>query len=211
MEIVWLGHSSLRLQSGGVTLVTDPFDGSMGISMSNTKADIVTISHDHPHHSHVAAVSGNPRVINGPGEYEIGSFYIRGVGTRRNSAEEARKLNTLYTIRVEGLTITHLGDLNQALSARQTEDLSKTDVLIVPAGGVCTIGVDRIAALVNVINARIVIPIHYKTDETNVELNGIDPFIREIGAENVSPVARVNVTATSLPRDTQTVILRRAS
>ncbi len=52
MEISWLGHSCVRIRSDDVTLITDPYDESLGPSMGRQRADIVTVSHEHPHHSH---------------------------------------------------------------------------------------------------------------------------------------------------------------
>lgn len=210
MEITWLGHSSLKIQSGDATLITDPYDRSLGVSMSRNSADIVTISHDHPHHSSVDEVGGNPRVLKGPGEYEIGSFYIRGIGTKRGELSHGpRQVNTIYSIRCEGLSVCHLGDLNDSLPARVADDLSKTDIVIVPAGGVCTLGVDRVVSLINLIGPRMVIPVHYGTDESNVELGPLTSFLSEIGASETSPVNRLSVNTTNLPRDLRVVVFNR--
>ena len=210
MEITWLGHSSVKIQSGDATLVTDPYDKSIGMPMSRNSADIVTVSHEHPHHSSVGEVSGDPRILNGPGEYEIGSFYIRGMGTKRSNPDnEPRQVNTVYNIRAEGLSVCHLGDLNDSLPPRVSDELSKTDILIIPAGGVCTLGVDRAVALVNLIGPRMVIPVHYGSDAADSELGPLSAFLTEIGASETSPVNRLNVTTTNLPRELRVVILNR--
>ena len=210
MEITWLGHSSIKIQSGDATLVTDPYDNSIGMSMSRTSAEIVTVSHDHPNHSSVNKVSGSPRVLTGPGEYEIGSFYIRGLGTRRSTSDDGpRQVNTIYSIRAEGLSVCHLGDLNESLPPRISDELSKTDILIVPAGGVCTLGVDRAVALVNLIGPRMVIPVHYGSDDSRVELGPLNAFLDEIGATEASPVNRLTITTTNLPRELRVVVFNR--
>ena len=110
MEIVWLGHSAVRLRSGNVTLITDPYADSLGPSMARENADVVTVSHDHPHHSCSGAVAGDPRVLRGPGEYEVASFSISGMATRRGGQNAERQINTVFTMRAEGLTLCHLGD-----------------------------------------------------------------------------------------------------
>ena len=76
MEINWLGHSSVSINSRDVILIADPYDSSDGTFMNPQKADIITISHDSLKHSSVDSVSGDPRIIDGPGEYEIDNFYI---------------------------------------------------------------------------------------------------------------------------------------
>ena len=87
MEITWLGHSALQIRGTQVTLITDPFADTLGISMGRREADVVTVSNPHPHHSNAVAIDGDPRVITGPGEYEIANFYITGFGTRGRDSE----------------------------------------------------------------------------------------------------------------------------
>ena len=210
MEIVWLGHSSVRLRSGNSTLITDPFEDSVGFAMGDQSAEIVTCSNDHPHHSNVDAVAGNPQVLNGPGEYEIANFYLTGMGTRLCAAEGERKLNTVFTFLVEGLRLCHLGDLNQMLSPRQVEELNQTDVLFVPAGGVCTIDTAKVVELISLIGPRVVVPIHYWVGGVTVELEPLDAFLTQMGVAEASPVARLNLTPTNLPRDREVVVLQRA-
>ena len=212
MEIVWLGHSSVRITSRNVTLVTDPYRESLGSPMPRHPAQIVTVSNEHPHHSHLDAVDGSPRVLSGPGEYEIAGFYVSGMGTRRMPEQEGdeaeHKINTIFTIRVEGLTLCHLGDLAETLSPGQVEALNQTDVLFVPAGGTCTISTARAAELANLIGPRIVIPLHYRTEGVKVELEPLDGFLSEMGVTEVNSQPRLNLTSSSLPRDRRVDVLR---
>ena len=134
--------------------------------MDQEKADIVTVSNAHPNHSNVEGVGGDPRVIDGPGEFEIGGYYITGTATAPKGDEpEPSMVNTIYTIRAEGVTICHLGNLSQPLSPGQTQQLNDTDVLIVPVGDGCAIEPAAAAELVNAISPRIVIPVDYGTDD----------------------------------------------
>ena len=210
MEIVWLGHSALRLRSDNVTLITDPYADSLGLSMARGKAEIVTVSHEHPHHSYCEAIQGDPRILSGPGNYEVASFNISGMGTRREVQEGQRQINTVFTIRAEGLTLCHLGDLSQSLSPAQVQELNQTDVLFVPAGATCTIGVDKVAELVNLIQPRIVVPIHYSIEGVAVELETLDGFLAEMGVSDVEVRPKLSVTASSLPRELLVVALQRA-
>ena len=209
MEITWLGHSSLRIRSNDTALITDPYADSLGISMGQPSADIVTISNEHPHHSNSDAVEGDPRVLMGPGEYEVANFYISGMGTPATSSEEDRSTNTVFTMHVEGLTMCHLGDLSRPLSARQVEELGSIDVLCIPVGGFCTIDVGVAAELVNLVRPRIVIPIHYRDDGVNVELEPVEDFLAHMGVSDAAPQRRLNVTSTDLPRERRVVALQR--
>ena len=212
MEIAWLGHASIRIKGVDASLITDPFPNSLGITMAEEKADVVTVSNPHPNYSNVEGVGGDPRVIDGPGEYEIGGYYISGTATAsRGGEEEPAIVNTIYTIRAEGVTICHLGVLSQPLSPGQTQRLNDTDVLIVPAGGGRTIEPAAAADLVNAISPRIVIPVHYATEEVSAELQPVDTFLGQIGVSEVAPQPRLNVTATNLPKDQRVVLLQRTA
>jgi L-ascorbate metabolism protein UlaG (beta-lactamase superfamily) len=211
MEIEWLGHSSVLLRSNDVSLITDPYPDSMGQSMGAPTADIVTVSNAHPHHSNSDAVEGAPRILRGPGEYEIGSFYISGMATRRSEHEGERQVNTVFTMRAEGLTFCHMGDIEQMVSPAQVQELNQTDVLFVPAGGICTIGPDQAAELVGLLGARIVVPLHYRSEGTTVDLGLLEVFLAAMGVAEVEPQKALVVTETSLPREPRVVVLQRAA
>ena len=180
--------------------------------MAEEKADVVTVSNPQPNYSNVEGVGGDPRVIDGPGEYEIGGYYISGTATASHGGEEEPSIvNTIYTIRAEGVTICHLGVLSQPLSPGQTQRLNDTDVLIVPAGGGSTIEPAAAANLVNAIGPRIVIPVHYATEEVSAGLQPLDTFLGQIGVSEVAPQPRLNVTATNLPKEQRVVVLQRTS
>ena len=210
MEIVWLGHSCVMIKTTESTLITDPFPDSIGIRMPELKSDVVTISNSHPNHSFIDSKSQYDHVIDGPGEYEIAGYYITGIGTPLNANDESDHINTIYSIRAEGLTITYLGDISQSLSPSQAQELDQTDVLIVPAGGVCTLDISKIAELANRISPRIIIPVHYKVEGSNIELAPLDDFMRHMGAGEVVPQLRLNVTATNLPKETRIAVIQRS-
>lgn len=214
MEISWLGHSSIRIVSRDIVLITDPYPDSMGFSMGSQTAHIVTVSNDHPHHCGVDLIGGEPRVLKGPGQYEVHGYNIVGLGTRLEESEESeetRRTNTVYTYRSEGLSVCHLGDLNRRLTPAQIGDLGNVDVLIVPAGGGCTISPSEVLEQANVFNPKIIIPIHYAHEVPVEGLEPIDGFLKDFGVENPSPQIRVNVNQTNLPRETQVVVLRQVS
>ena len=179
--------------------------------MGRPSADIVTASHEHPHHSHVEGVEGSPRVLRGPGEYEIGSFYVTGFGTERGDGEGEPLINTVFSIQVEGLTLCHLGDLDHALSSRQVEWASRADILCVPSGGACTMDATQAAQLVNLLSPKIVVPMHYKAEGVTVELLPLGSFLEALGVTEPAHESRIDVTATNLPRELRLVVLRRAS
>jgi L-ascorbate metabolism protein UlaG (beta-lactamase superfamily) len=125
-----LGHSAFRLRGKDVTIVTDPHPPDLGSSMGKVSAQIVTISHDHPHHAYAEGVAGEPRIVDGPGEYEIADVLIAGVAT--SSEPNRGPLNTAYVFRFDELAVCHLGNLRSKLTDEQVEEIGSINVLLVP-------------------------------------------------------------------------------
>ncbi len=208
MEISWLGHSCFRIKGREAIIVTDPYDQSIGYSLGKLKANIVTSSHPHPGHGFVAGVSGDPRVVRGPGEYEIAGVFITGIRTfHDNEKGKRRGKNTVYLIEMEEMTLCHLGDLGHILSSEQVEEISNVDVLMVPVGGLSTIDAATAAEMVRLLQPKIVIPMHFKTDAVGFKLQPVGDFLKEMGLKESSPEPRLAVTRASLPPETRVVVL----
>jgi L-ascorbate metabolism protein UlaG (beta-lactamase superfamily) len=215
MEITWFGHSCFRLRDRDATVITDPFDKSLGYGLPRVRADIVTVSHDHPHHNFAAAVRGDFKIVNSPGEYEIKSVFISGVATypskRRRRGEESESSddgrNVIFVFEFDGLTICHLGDLAQVPTQTQVEALSDVDVLTVPVGGGTSLNATQAAEIISLIEPYIVIPMHYKTSTISLKLDKVDKFLKEMGAPRIEPKDVLKVTKSSLPPETQVVVL----
>src|SRR5689334_17414448 len=124
MDISWLGHACFRLRGRDVAILTDPYEGDdWGYPPLAASADVVTVSNSHPHHAGVSSVDGQPRVLRGPGEYEIGGALIWGVRTAPRPAQDGQPVrNTAFVIQLEELTVCHLGDLaNSPLSVEELD------------------------------------------------------------------------------------------
>ncbi|MBI4300384.1 MAG: MBL fold metallo-hydrolase [Chloroflexi bacterium] len=208
MEITWLGHSCFRLRGRDATVITDPYDKSIGYSLGKPSAQIVTVSHDHPGHNAVSNVGGSPQVLLGPGEYEIARVLITGIRTFHD-AEQGKKRgkNTVYLIAMDELTICHLGDLGHVPTAEQVEALSNVDILMTPVGGESTIDAAGAAEVANLLEPKVIIPMHYKTQATDRNLEPLDRFLKEMGLKEVEPQPRLSITKATLPHETQVVVL----
>lgn len=210
MEIVWHGHSCFRMiERGMASVVTDPYDDSIGYSALKLKADIVTVSHDAPGHNNLDAVKGGEvHPITGPGEYEIGGVFITGLSTDTDKKRKADgKRNTLYLFDFDGLTVAHLGDLDHVPSQAQIEALGSVDVALVPVGGGGGLNAAQAAEVVSLLEPSVVIPMHYKTDETALKLDPVGKFLKEMGLGTLKPEASIKLTKSSLPDETKVVLL----
>lgn len=208
IEITWLGHSCFRIKGRDATLITDPFDESIGYSLDTPVADIVTSSHSHPGHSFTAGVSGVTKAVRGPGEYEVCGVFITGISTFHDAVRGAeRGKNTVYAIEMDEVVVCHLGDLGHPLSAAQAEEMSGVEVLLVPVGGVSTIDAAVAAETVRQLQPQIVIPMHFRTDALRFTLDPVDGFFREMGAKVETAEQKLSVTKSTLPEETRVVLL----
>lgn len=187
MDISYLGHSSFKIKTKAVSIITDPFDPKMvGLKYSDVEGEIVTISHNHGDHNAFDKVASVKKVVNGPGEYEISGVSIYGYNTfHDNKNGEERGRNTVYAIEAEGLRIVHLGDLGHALSDGLIEEIGDVDVLIIPVGGFFTIGPKEATEIVSKIEPFFVIPMHYNVPGLSPTLTEkllpVDAFLKECG------------------------------
>jgi len=212
MEISYLGHSFFRIKGKTAILVTDPFDEKMvGLKYPRTKADIVTISHDHDDHNHLEKITDIKRVVDGPGEYEISGVSIIGINTYHDDKKgEKRGKNTIYVIEMDGLRIAHLGDLGHALSGRVLEEMGSIDILMVPVGGEYTISPAKATEVVRSIEPTIVLPMHYQRKGLKKEVFGklekVDSFLTDIGL-SVERLQKLSVKKENIGEDKKVVIL----
>lgn len=212
MDLSWLGHACFRLRGRDATILTDPYGGTdWGYPPLSASANIVTVSNDHPHHAGgLPNVEGNPRVLRGPGEYEIGGVLIWGVRTPRGQNVDAPARNTAFVIQIEELTVCHLGDLSSApLTPDELVQIKDADVLLIPVGGGCTINAQQAARMVAQVEPKLVVPMHYATDETrgHLVLDEMDKFCKELGATDAAPRARLSITPSSLPSEPTVMLM----
>ena len=209
MQIMWYGHSCFRLKNRGGTVVTDPYGDSIGYKLPRLKADIVTVSHDHPDHANVKAVKGKPRIIGGPGEYEIHGVFVIGISTRyEDTPKQAGIRNTVYVFDFEGVTVCHLGDLRRVPTQSQVEELGDVDVLLIPVGGGSTLGASKASEVISLLEPKIVVPMHYQTEQLQgLKLQPVNQFLKEMGVKDAVPQDTLKITKSGLPTETQVVVM----
>ncbi len=210
MEISWYGHSCFRLTERAMaTVVTDPFDSEVvGYEPLRLKADIVTVSHDAPGHNKVDAVKACSHIITGPGEFEIGGVFITGVQTDMSSKKSADKpRNTLYVFDYMGITVAHLGDLRTVPTQAEIEALGTVHIVLVPVGGGNGMNAAKAAEVVSLLEPNIVVPMHFQTPAVKVPLEKLDKFMKEMGLHEAETMPTLKVTKSSLPDETQVVVL----
>lgn len=214
MEISYLGHSSFKIKGKETTIITDPFSSDfVGLKFPKVEADIVTVSHNHKDHNFIQAVEGAPFIIDSPGEYEVKGISIFGYPSFHDSKSGAeRGINNIFLIEIDGINICHLGDLGVKLTDKIVEEISIADILLVPVGGITTIGPEEAVEVIKQIEPLIVIPMHFKVegmDENFSKFSGVEQFLKEMGVENAEKLDKLSITKDKLPEETKVVVLER--
>ena len=171
MKLIWNGHSCFTLATEAGTLVIDPYeDGSVpGLSPLHLEADAVYCSHEHRDHGNRAAValSGKPCAVE---VEELATWHDEVQGAKRGP-------NTMRIFSAEGLRVAHLGDLGCGLTPEQAEALSGLDALLIPVGGFYTIDAKQAKALIDQIQPRVTLPMHYRGEAFGYDVIGtLDEF-----------------------------------
>ncbi len=214
MEITWHGNSCFRINERGMAaVVTDPYDPQVvGIDPGKLKAEVVTISCDHPAHNYTKGIKGKAFEVTGPGEYEIGGVFITGVringGKSKSSPENIR--NTVYVIDYNGLKIAHLGELNSVPSQTEVEGLGEVNVVLVPIGGLTSLNAAKAAEVISLLEPSIVIPMHYELPGSLLKLEPLSKFLKEMGLTTVETEESIKLSSVNvLPEETRVMVLDR--
>jgi L-ascorbate metabolism protein UlaG (beta-lactamase superfamily) len=206
MEITWLAHYSFRLRSGDVSVLTDPYGASMGGSAPDFEPSIVTISCNRPEQSSKERLQGKFLLIDGPGEYSSAGVNVQGVMTPLPTEGTLKDRNTAYVFGIEGVNVCHLGNLQMPLAEKQTQALTPVDVMLAPATSSEWLGMDRMAQLIRSMSPKIVVPMGYKASG-----EGLEGFLKAMGAKDLEPQPRLHVTPTNMPGEMRVVLLRASA
>jgi L-ascorbate metabolism protein UlaG (beta-lactamase superfamily) len=169
--------------------------------------DLLTLSHDHKDHAYTRSITAG-LTLTRPGEYEYHGVLVTGVRTFHDGVRGAeRGENIVFSVELDGVHVCHLGDLGHLLTEEQLSELGPVDVLLVPAGGNFTISPAEAAEVVAQVSPKLVIPMHYAVDGGSTDLLGPDKFLHEMGTTDPVRQPKAAVTPSSLPDESQVVLL----
>lgn len=185
MVITHHGGQCIKASFGDLTVAFDPISKASKLSSVRFGADLVLVSRNHPDMNGVEQMSGGskePFVIQGPGEYEKDGVTVRGFLTKSEyglGKNQADAINTLYVVKLEGMTLVHAGALASAqLPPEAKEAIDEVDVLFVPVGGDGVLSPAEAAKLATMLEAHVIVPIHW---DGMGEKGALDAFIKEAG------------------------------
>ena len=188
MQVEWYGQSAFRLTDGATTVFIDPFDDLTAMAerglrwdypaIEGVEADLLLVTHEHLDHNGVGAVAGDPVTLRSTaGRLDSPIGEVLAVASEHDAAAGTeRGPNTLFAFTLGGRRVAHLGDLGQSdLREEQALALGSVDLLFVPVGGGPTIGAEQAAAIAARLSARVVVPMHYRTERIDF-LEPVDAF-----------------------------------
>lgn len=214
MIFTCIGHAKFLIElENGMRIVTDPYDASCGYPVTDMKADVVLVSHGHHDHSAVDTVSGNPQIIDAPGEYDLGNgVYLTAVQADHDEAGGTKRGRTLlFALRSEGLCAMHLGDLGHVPTEEQLAGLGHADVLMIPVGGYFTIDAPTAQQVASLLHARVILPMHYRTSaNASWPIQPVDAFT-SLYAGKAEEIDQLRVAKDDLACQPHIAVLRPAS
>ncbi len=198
MKVKYLAHASFLLETNdGVRIIIDPyepggFEGKVRYKPINNPCDIVLISHEHSDHNYTQDIPGSPTIVKET--TTVSGIDFKGVFTYHDETKGSeRGNNNVFVFTADGTTFCHLGDLGHLLTPEHKSQIGKIDVLFVPVGGAYTIGAEEGTQIVNFLEPKLVIPMHYKTSSIDFPIVKIDEFIN-----NKPRVKKLEISTTEI-------------
>jgi len=190
--VKWLGNSCFLVTSkDGKRVLTDPFsrrwarEDRYGLREPRIPADIVLVTHEDSDHNALDIIPGSFFVVRGNlPEQEIFGVKVSAMSTFHGVVNGTIvKDNTVFTFELDGLRFSHMGDFFAYKHRNQPGLLKDIDVLMVPIGGRFSLDWDGAWEVIDHINPKIALPMHYDEFGRRLDVLSVDGFIQ--GRENV--------------------------
>lgn len=180
MLIKWFGHACFFIDASelGVSILTDPFDKSVGYPLPAVSPNLITESHQHFDHNAHELLKGNFKVLKEEGVFEENSLKIKAIRSYHDkSMGNERGTNLIFKFEFQnGINIAHFGDLGHIIDDKILKELLPVDIILIPVGGKFTIGPAEAVEVCKLTNPKVVIPMHYKTKYINFPIKSVDDF-----------------------------------
>ena len=165
IKIKWLGHACFKIYFDDIQCVIDPFEDNYvpGYRNIDTSADIILASHQHNDHYGMHSVRQLMRYVRGVEVAKVETCHDEKGGSLRGK-------NIVHVMEYNGLKIAHFGDIGHVLDEEQIKQIGDVDVALVPIGGTYTVRADEAKTICQQVNAKIIIPMHYRSGSLGYEV-----------------------------------------
>ncbi len=208
MEIEYKGANGLAIKSSLINIAIDP-----KISLVGLKDIKVTDTLEIVTEPGLVVDKDQKILIDGPGEYEVSKVSVKGIAAKKYKDESGSKF-TVYRLEISGFRLAILGHCTDSLDEAQLEAIGVVDILVVPVGGNnYTLDAHQAAKLVNQIDPRIVIPVHYadKSVKYDADQEDISVFLKELGSQEHEVVDKLKLKNGVVPAVRTVYEIRRSS
>lgn len=207
MDITWYGQNCFRItERGRLSVVTDPFSEAIGLPVPKLKADIVTLSHNHPDYANLEVVKGYQHLLTGAGEYEMGGVFVYGVAL--HTIEKTSVIHNIgYVFKYDDISVAHLGNLAHVPDQSTLAAIGDVNVVLVPVGDGDALKANAAAEVIALLEPSYIVPMHYAIDGLNQNLDPVEKFLKEMGISKAIEEDMLRVT-TAMPEQPQVIVLR---
>jgi L-ascorbate metabolism protein UlaG (beta-lactamase superfamily) len=238
--IVYYGRSCFEISFAGKRIVIDPFDPEFfdysspinKYSLPKEKIDYAFASHIARDHNYFEGINADQAYLASGDKNE---FILDKKGkTAKVSGKTTKKFNgksfTFWTVPsyhddqkgaidgvngiicldFDGLKLVHLGDLGHVLEQKQIDAIGKVDVLMIPVDESYTIDAETAKKIVEQLNPKIAIPMHYKTDNMKRELPFSDEknFIKKFKNVKRHDKSFISIKKKDIKEELQIIVLK---
>ncbi len=197
LSIQWLGHTCFLFTGGGAKILVNPFRTvgcTAGYRPPKVAADLVLISSQLLDEGAVEDLPGNPKLVYQPGAYEFEGIKFQGIAIAHDRNNGRRfGMNAAWQWRQAGVNILHLGGAAAPISIEQKILIGRPDVALVPVGGgPKAYNPEEAKQAIQVVNPKLIIPTHYRTQAADAATCDISPLDEFLKVMDGMPVNRSN-------------------
>jgi len=217
MKIQWLAHASFLIHTNDLRIITDPFEpNDMNLPPITESADIVVrSSSDDIAHAHIDTIPAGFDLVTATeivdsGQTAKGIDFTAIWSQESIIHKEVARDNAMYRFTIEDVNIAHMGDVGNALTDAQIDALRGTDILFALAGGPPTIEMQDLHPVIEAIQPKVVIPMHYRIPGPKFFMLPVTEFTSHYADDMViwHDSNMIEYTADTLPESTQIVVIK---
>lgn len=169
MLINYFGHSYFLIEGNDYSIALDPFK-NVGLIEREVSAAYVFKSHDHYDHNNLSLVKGAVEITKSDERFTIiKTYHDEVLGAKRGT-------NNVLKFILDGKVLAFLGDIG-IVDDNVVKLVKNCDYLFIPVGGTYTVDAAAAKKLVDKINPKCVIPMHYKVGDSTVDVSSVNSFL----------------------------------
>jgi L-ascorbate metabolism protein UlaG (beta-lactamase superfamily) len=179
IDVSYIGHSTFLVETPkGATVATD----YNGFIVPKLPPMIVTMNNYHESHytdqpnpliSHVLR-GWDPGGGLAKNDIKVRDLRVYSIPTNMTNFDgKWTNDNSIFVMEASGICLAHVGHLHHVLSKNQIHQLGKIDIAFMPIGGFSTLSHEEAIIVIDQINAKVVIPMHYHFAGSGEEFEAI--------------------------------------